>query len=234
MKPAVNHRQAFENPSLRQAYLNEIVTSSGRTFPAVSSFRYLTEQQRQELDARLYRNPAEVGVEERKSASAVCSLDGLANEAKTASIFLLENHFNPVFNVLYRRGLQAEDVDLVTHSTICEHEASHAEHFTSHSIPGVSLPGLDLMTKEGSVLFTVASELEAHRREIIYLGNQKAKTNYPFKHQEFLLKCYSTYLIVLKQLDKKGIADSAKIRQIFEQFKRLEYKSTPFELYLFP
>lgn len=228
MQREITHKEAMQNPELRQGYVDFLVSSSGKSFPAVSSFGYLSEAERIALEqqGKLHNTNPE-------RDSGLCVPSGDIGDC-TSTIYLLENNFNQNFVRFYSGGITQRDIQTVQQLELCVHEAAHAEHFATGKIGDFSLDDFDLTKNQGRLLFMTASELDAHGKVIRALGEAKGETNYIKKMQEGFLRFYKLYLGSLPQMAKTPGFNPILARKIFDKYNALRYKSPSYETLVLP
>lgn len=214
----ITHKDALENPSLRQSYLDELVKESGKQFPYVSEFRYISSGEAERMKDRLVRT----GEEDLKMITAACTPNGKIGNT-SSSIYFTENNFLPSIRQLYSAGIPSQDFHITQGIEVMIHEAAHAEHFAI-GIEGFSLDEFNLEKKEGKLLFLIASEIDAHRKHIKALGEAKPKSMYPKEYQRFLIGVFQGYMKSLRLFTENRAVDEKLARKIFDCYKELRFK----------
>lgn len=213
----ITHKDALENSSLRQSYLDELVKESEKQFPDVSEFRYISSEEAEKMKDRLVRT----GEEDLKMITATCTPNGEIGNT-SSSIYFTENNFSPGIRKLYSAGIPSQDFHIVQGIEVSVHEAAHSEHF-ARGIEGFSLEEFNLETNGGNLLFLIASEIDAHRKHIRALGETKPKSMYPKEYQRFLVGVFQGYMKSLRVLSDNRAVDEKLARKIFEHYKELGF-----------
>ncbi len=216
----MNYIQAKNNHSLRQEYLERLVRSSGKKFPDVSEFRYISHTEALKIKEKLVHQSEK----ELENITAVCSPNGEIGNGQS-TIYFTENNFSPTMDVLlYSASIPQEDISLVQAVELTDHEAVHAEHY-AHGIPGFSLSEFQLNTGPGAVLFMVASEIDAHTKHIQALGHMKPRSRWPQDYQKGLVKFFTGYMQALPKIADAHPALEPLAKRVHSRYRELRYNA---------
>lgn len=215
----ISYLEALENPRLRQKYLDYLVESSGLNFPYVDEFKYITNEEAGKIKDRLCHF-SEDSENELEKITAACIPNGKIPANST--IYFTENNFsNDCKKILTNLLVTQNDFETAHRIEIYYHEAVHSEHFCK-GINGFNLKEFKLETEEGKKLFIIASEIDAHKKHILALGNTKSSSFYLSQYQKFLISVFTNYIRLLPQLVKEGFDENLS-RKIFDKYKELRY-----------
>lgn len=184
----ITHKQALEEPKLRQAYLDELVETGGGKPDFVHSYQYVSDKEMRIILRENGRAIPENGIIPSGTTISIENKKG-----NVSVIYFPEVNFSSSIKVLYNNGYPSSDFEIVNRTEVMNHETEHARHF-KYGFPDMPLDRFDFNNNLESLLFLFISEFLAHRTNIQALGLTTPQSDYPRRYQQFLIKEASRYV----------------------------------------
>jgi len=215
----ITHKRAFEQPALRQAYLDEIVETAGRKPDFVDSYQYISE-----TDSRRILREQESPIPEDQQIPGAFAAQLENQIRKPSTVYFTEENFSSNVKVLYQNGYPSSDFEITNRTEIMNHETEHAKHYMN-GLPGISLDKFNFDNPFEKALFLSASEVIAHGSHIQALGESQPTSDYPKLYQQFLIKEFKRYMGQSGQLLKSGNVNPELLGELQRTTPELRFKA---------
>lgn len=215
----ITHKQALEEPQLRQEYLDELVEAGGGKPDFVHSYKYVSDK---EMKIILRDNGRAIPENEiLPSGTTIPFKNKMGNNS---IVYFPENNFSPAVKFIYNPGYPSSDFEIVNRTEVMNHETEHARHF-KYGFPDMPLERFDFNNNLESLLFIFISEFLAHASHIQALGLTKPQSDYPKKYQQFLIKEAKDYVSNAARIFKTGKVNPSILEYIQKNFSELRFNA---------
>tara|TARA_Y100000310_G_C20609666_1_gene777341 strand:+ start:640 stop:1332 length:693 start_codon:yes stop_codon:yes gene_type:complete len=206
---------ALSEPGLRQKYVDGLVGALDHDFEYVDSISYVSNEEIAERGIEIFRD----GKRKFYELKSVCVPNSVKAElGVNSNIYLTQRLFDEARKV-NMEGVTLEEIETLLSISLRDHEDTHARHFRE-GIPGV----VDkIVFTHQQELFSSVSELEAHKKTIVALGELSVHSDFLRRNQDSQLRDYGQYYERLRNVFRFN-QNIGKITKALDQYRSFDYK----------
>jgi len=187
--------EAAREPQLRQDYMDGLVDTFGKNFEYVGDFEYLSNEDIRDHREEIFGNDAK----DLSLIESVCVPES-TNPAfgSYSNVYHTQRLYDGLIGQLSAGIATEQEIEHLLGINLAHHQYAHAEHYMD-GIPGIVE---EIFSEEDRILFTNLTQLEAHKRTIVALGEIDLRSNYLKSHQSVQIKTYGEYFRKLRNFPK--------------------------------
>ena len=190
----IRFKDALKRQELRQSYLDDLIKNSGKNFPYVTAYKYISFNDMKK-DPRKFLTFEERPEDLEKMTAA--AIPESQEQRSNSTIYFTEANFSKLYERMIYQGYPQKDLESLQAIELTEHEAVHADHF-ANGIP--ILERLTLTDTPNRLLFLVTSEVIAHANHVKAIGKLNPYSTFPSAYQRFILGQFMLNMNALKQI----------------------------------